>query len=70
MTKKMNKTEMVRVNGKEIPLKGYLAFMYNEKNIGRCELCPENIGDTRRLPCGQQNCWVRCHIEQRERSNI
>lgn len=26
----------------------YAKFMYNEKN---------------KLPCGQQNCWVYCHIK-------
>ncbi|MCM1296803.1 MAG: hypothetical protein NC311_14795 [Muribaculaceae bacterium] len=30
-----------------------------------CENCSENRHDTgadRRLPCGQQNCWIRLHL--------
>lgn len=40
----------------------YIEFMYNPDNIGNCENCPANDG-FEGLPCGQQNCWVRIHVE-------
>ena len=40
----------------------YKKFMYNESNIYNCLECPENkTGEYR--GCGQQNCWVYCHIK-------
>lgn len=44
----------------------YSQFMYNEKNYMNCDECPENQDfDSweNKLPCGQQNCWVYCHIK-------
>lgn len=43
----------------------YRDFMWNPENVGNCAECPENHGDQRdpRHPCGQQNCWVVCHIK-------
>lgn len=44
----------------------YNEFMYNEENIYNCECCPENKNfNSRRFPCGQQNCWVKVHCEDR-----
>lgn len=51
--------------------KAYIEFMYDKNNICNCSECPENPGvifgkpsntlfDGR--PCGQQNCWVTCHV--------
>jgi hypothetical protein len=40
--------------------------MFNENNIMNCNECPENQDfDSweNKLPCGQQNCWVYCHIK-------
>lgn len=44
----------------------YRNFMWNPKNVGNCDGCPENRGDQRDLkhPCGQQNCWVAVHAER------
>lgn len=42
-------------------VEAYKDFMYNPDNVRNCSECPENIGDTNNLPCGQQNCWVSCH---------
>ena len=46
-------------------LKKYIDFMNTPGNAYNCSVCPENRGDhskiERRLPCGQQNCWVVCH---------
>lgn len=39
-----------------------LNWMNNPANEFNCNECKENCGSTRRLPCGQQNCWVSCHI--------
>ena len=44
----------------------YIRFMCDPQNICRCDRCPENRdmdGWQRRLPCGQQNCWVEVHCE-------
>lgn len=47
-----------------------LLFMNNEQNARKCDECPYNYGFKNdspdfKLPCGQQNCWVRvtCHPE-------
>lgn len=43
----------------------YLEFMFNADNVENCDNCPENNGFDNwqnRKPCGQQNCWVACHI--------
>lgn len=40
----------------------YINWMCNPANEFNCKECKENYGSTRRLPCGQQNCWVSCHI--------
>lgn len=42
----------------------YLAYMTEPANIRKCAECPENKGFENyspdfKLPCGQQNCWVR-----------
>lgn len=49
----------------------YIEFMYNPKNAGRCDDCPENMGfDPLNSagyicgPCGQQNCWVDAHCRK------
>lgn len=46
-------------------LEEYKRFMSNTDNIMNCSACPENIGASseieKKLPCGQQHCWVRCH---------
>lgn len=47
-------------------LEAYKNFMYNPENIYNCVDCPENIDDSTRLPCGQQNCWVSCHCRSEE----
>ena len=52
-------------------IKDYTKFMYNPENIGNCTECPENRdieqgGSYICGPCGQQNCWVRVHIEGSE----
>ena len=53
----------------EKEVRTYLEFMSNADNVMKCGSCPENRGDhsdiERRLPCGQQNCWVSCHIRQK-----
>lgn len=57
----------VSINGKESTKEEYLKFMYNEKNIMNCSECPSNEGFSNwdgKLPCGQQNCWVRIHCEK------
>lgn len=46
-------------------LEEYLEFMYDPDNEFNCSECPENIGSSSwegRYPCGQQNCWVTCHV--------
>lgn len=52
--------------------KEYLSFMYSIKNEYNCTECPENMGMEndfdRRLPCGQHNCWVTCHIKEAKRT--
>lgn len=60
--------EIYRCHGKDIPLDDYLAFMYNPENEYHCSECVENYGATGigQLPCGQQNCWVTCHVRQQE----
>lgn len=42
--------------------KEYLDFMWDPENEFNCSQCPENRRELRGLPCGQQNCWVTCHI--------
>jgi len=45
----------------------YVEFMYNAANEFKCESCPENRGFSAwggNFPCGQQNCWVTCHVAQ------
>lgn len=53
---------------KEMTYEEKKQFMFDEKNIRKCDDCPYNIGAKNyspdyRLPCGQQNCWVSvaCH---------
>ena len=49
--------------------KEYVNFMFNPNNEYKCEGCPENQGFDDwegKLPCGQQNCWVTCHLRYRE----
>lgn len=48
--------------------KDYIAFMYNKDNEYHCADCPENIQSRVLLPCGQQNCWVTCHVKWEERA--
>ena len=46
--------------------KEYCDFMFNENNIMNCNQCPENKDFDSwesKLPCGQQNCWVYCHVK-------
>lgn len=49
--------------------KEYIKFMYNPDNAYNCENCPENrnFKNYRGMPCGQQNCWVDCHCNSRDR---
>lgn len=46
----------------------YVEFMYNPENEYNCEECPHNNPNVvyRRVPCGQQNCWVWAHCYSRE----
>ena len=44
----------------------YISFMSNPENEHNCTECPENEGRSGRFLCGQQNCWVSCHIHNRE----
>lgn len=47
-------------------VKEYIEFMCNQENEYMCDACPENRDfDNWQgiLPCGQQNCWVKCHCE-------
>lgn len=47
--------------------KEYKDFMWNPKNKFNCKECPENRNDCwSKYPCGQQNCWVVCHIKSQE----
>ena len=49
----------------------YLEFMYDEGNEYNCSQCPENRRELfARLPCGQQNCWVTCHIRHRKEGEL
>jgi hypothetical protein len=43
----------------------YMDFMRDPGNVRKCSMCPENRNEPyrRNLPCGQQNCWVRLHVE-------
>lgn len=54
------------VIGKNFTQLEYNKFMYSRKNIHNCDNCPENWGEGGSLPCGQQKCWVECHIETLE----
>lgn len=50
-------------------VRNYLAFMYNEDNIHNCSECPENRNEDSwggKMPCGQQNCWVKAHCQSKE----
>lgn len=44
----------------------YTDWMRTRSNKFNCSECPENCGIRNRTgnPCGQQNCWVVCHINQ------
>lgn len=49
-------------------IKAYQDFMWNAENAYNCKECPENVGhDGSRFPCGQQNCWVVCHVRREKR---
>ena len=41
----------------------YINWMYDPVNEFNCKDCKENYGSTKGLPCGQQYCWVSCHIK-------
>lgn len=51
----------------EKAMQDYKNFMYNPKNEGHCEGCPENGGFSswpgHRLPCGQFRYWVAVHCD-------
>jgi hypothetical protein len=51
----------------ESEIKEYKAFMYNKKNIRKCDSCPENrqMKGLNQLPCGQYRCWVSCHCKKK-----
>ena len=51
--------------GKAFTLAEYADFMDEPGNRLNCENCPANDGMDGRLPCGQQNCWVDIHCEER-----
>lgn len=58
---------MAKVKTDEERRQEYIDFMYNPDNAYCCQNCPENqdMDDwQRRLPCGQQNCWVICHCNR------
>ena len=65
----MNKTEWDRIDreqGRDVYRKLYLEFMCNPENTCKCKECPENrnfVGEAP-LPCGQWNCWVKCHCKE------
>lgn len=42
----------------------YSDFMYNKDNVRNCDYCPMNYSFKSSLPCGQQNCWVVCHVRR------
>ena len=49
--------------------KEYLDFMFDPENEFKCSKCPENRDADNwdaKYPCGQQNCWVTCHIKKTE----
>lgn len=54
----------------ESEVKAYGDFMFNAENAYACDRCPENKGESsnieKKLPCGQQNCWVVCHVRSQE----
>ena len=55
------------VNIMDKNLNEYVAFMTNPLNAHNCKDCPENYGFSSwggNYPCGQQNCWVTCHIKK------
>lgn len=59
----------MEVDGMNEYTENYLAFMYNEDNIHNCSECPENRNEDSwggKLPCGQQNCWVKAHCQSKE----
>lgn len=50
----------------QVEFQEYLKFMTDPENIGNCDECPENQDFDawqNRKPCGQQNCWVACHVK-------
>lgn len=62
-----NQWTMLDKSDHETYVREYKDFMYNSSNIGNCSDCPENFGhsghECNGHPCGQQNCWVKCHCE-------
>lgn len=40
----------------------YINWMHNPANEHNCESCRDNCGSRKTLPCGNQHCWVSCHI--------
>lgn len=46
--------------------KEYSKWICNPQNEFNCSECPhEGEGNgSCSLPCGQQNCWVTCHIKE------
>lgn len=48
----------------------YRKFMADPSNAMKCDGCPANEGFSdwpeTRLPCGQFNCWVTMHQQERE----
>lgn len=58
------------INGKKFTQKEYIDFMGSRENSHNCDECPENKGFDSwegKLPCGQQNCWVTCHVRMLEK---
>lgn len=52
-------------------LNEYRNFIYDSSNIINCDKCPHNNDDTMsKLPCGQQNCWVKIHCERNDNYDI
>lgn len=47
----------------------YVDWINNPGNEFNCSECPENIDYVSAdncYPCGQQNCWVTCHIREED----
>lgn len=65
-----DKRYITNSNGKEFTFNEYIDFLFDEENIGECDICPEYRADDGwcgNHPCGQQHCVVRIHCEHAQR---